>query len=432
MTANSQFPQNATNMDQTQGNEQHVVAIQTVTSDLKQVSQAKKVTTAKKTAKKTTKKASKKTATSKASKSAAKTVAVKLEKADTAASKKTTRKRSKAKPLYTTAAVRAYLHEIGRVPLLTYEDEIVLGKQVQQLMALLAIKDELTATLPARSNCADGPHLAICDPDISREVSLAVWANAANMSEADLSYHLRQGERAKHKMIEANLRLVVAVAKKYQKRNLEFLDLIQEGTLGLERGVEKFDPMKGYKFSTYAYWWIRQAITRAIAQQARTIRLPIHITEKLNKIKRAQRELSQKLGRSPNAEEVGAELDLDAKQVREYLTIARQPISLDVRIGDNQDTELQDLLEDDGASPEDYTVQQSLKQDIFRMLAELTTQQQEVSNLRFGLGDGTPLSLAKVGQRMGISRERVRQLEQQALKHLRRRKATINGYLAAS
>ncbi|MFK8185729.1 MAG: RNA polymerase sigma factor, RpoD/SigA family [Phormidesmis sp.] len=326
----------------------------------------------------------------------------------------------KAKPLYTTDAVRAYLHEIGRVPLLTHEEEIILGKQVQKLMALLEIKETLLADVPTE----DGESIA--------EISTAEWAEAAAMTEAELSNHLRRGQRAKRKMIEANLRLVVAVAKKYQKRNLEFLDLIQEGTLGLERGVEKFDPMKGYKFSTYAYWWIRQAITRAIAQQARTIRLPIHITEKLNKIKRVQRELSQKLGRSPKVAEVGAELDLEPKQVREYLAIARQPISLDVRIGDNQDTELQDLLEDDGASPEDYTVQQSLRQDIFRMLAELTPQQQEVINLRFGLGDGNPLSLAKVGQRMGISRERVRQLEQQALKHMRRRKASINGYLAAS
>ena len=334
------------------------------------------------------------------------------------AAKKKVSKR-KAKPLYTTDAVRAYLHEIGRVPLLSHEDEIVLGKQVQKLMALLEIRDELAEKLPEGA-----------DPET--EISIADWAKAAEMTEAELNNHLRRGKRAKHKMIEANLRLVVAVAKKYQKRNLEFLDLIQEGTLGLERGVEKFDPMKGYKFSTYAYWWIRQAITRAIAQQARTIRLPIHITEKLNKIKRVQRELSQKLGRSPNVTEIGAELDLEPKQVREYLSIARQPISLDVRIGDNQDTELQDLLEDDGDSPEDYTVQQSLKQDLRRMLSELTTQQQEVINLRFGLADGNPLSLAKVGQRMGISRERVRQLEQQALKHLRRRKATINGYLAAS
>ena len=348
----------------------------------------------------------------------AKTVTTDTKSSQTKATKKKATKR-KAKPLYTTDAVRAYLHEIGRVPLLSHEDEIVLGKQVQKLMALLAIRDELAEKLPEEA-------------DVETEISTADWAKAADMTEAELNNHLRRGKRSKHKMIEANLRLVVAVAKKYQKRNLEFLDLIQEGTLGLERGVEKFDPMKGYKFSTYAYWWIRQAITRAIAQQARTIRLPIHITEKLNKIKRVQRELSQKLGRSPNAAEIGVELELEPKQVREYLSIARQPISLDVRIGDNQDTELQDLLEDDGASPEDYTVQQSLKQDLLRMLSELTTQQQEVINLRFGLADGNPLSLAKVGQRMGISRERVRQLEQQALKHLRRRKATINGYLAAS
>ena len=165
------------------------------------------------------------------------------------------------KATFSADAVRTYLHEIGRVPLLTHEQEIVFGKQVKQMMALIGEKENLTNRL-------------------ERDPTSQEWAEALNLSENDLQKQLRQGQRAKRKMIEANLRLVVAIAKKYQKRNLEFLDLIQEGTLGLERGVEKFDPTRGYKFSTYAYWWIRQAITRAIAQQARTIRLPIHNTEK--------------------------------------------------------------------------------------------------------------------------------------------------------
>ncbi|MDA0266810.1 MAG: RNA polymerase sigma factor, RpoD/SigA family [Cyanobacteria bacterium] len=321
-------------------------------------------------------------------------------------------RKSKAKPLFTADAVRTYLHEIGRVPLLTHEQEIVLGKQVQQMMRLLEIQASLSAPL-------------------ERPPTKEEWAEAAELPIAELNQHLHHGQRAKRQMLEANLRLVVAIAKKYQKRNLEFLDLIQEGTLGLERGVEKFDPTKGYKFSTYAYWWIRQAITRAIAQQARTIRLPIHITEKLNKIKRVQRELSQSLGRSATVAEIAESLELDVAQVREYLTLSRQPISLDVRIGDNQDTELQELLEDEKASPEDYTVRESLKQDIHSLLAELTPQQQEVITLRYGLNDGNELSLAKVGNRLNISRERVRQLEQQALKHLRRRKSNVRAYLAS-
>ena len=316
------------------------------------------------------------------------------------------------KTKFTADMVRTYLREIGRVPLLTREQEIIYGKQVQQMMSLLEAKEVLAK-------------------ELHREPTADEWATKVEIAASELPETIKRGKRAKQKMIEANLRLVVAIAKKYQKRNMEFLDLIQEGTMGLERGVEKFDPLRGYKFSTYAYWWIRQAITRAIAQQARTIRLPIHITEKLNKIKKVQRELAQKLGRSPNANEIATALELEPAQIREYLNLARQPVSLDIRVGDNQDTELQDLLEDDGPSPDHFMTQEALRHDINTLLAELTTQQREVVSLRFGLLDGNELSLAKVGERLNLSRERVRQLEHQALAHLRRRRENVEEYIAS-
>ncbi len=308
--------------------------------------------------------------------------------------------------------VRTYLHEIGKIPLLTGEEEIVYGKQVKQFVDLLELQQQLEqrhAHVPSHQE----------------------WAAAAGMTPEALDAAIHRGKRAKRRMIEANLRLVVSVAKKYQKRNLELLDLVQEGTLGLERAVDKFDPTKGFKFSTYAYWWIRQAITRAIAQQARTIRLPVHITEKLNKIKKAQRQLAQTLGRVATAAEVAQALNIKTEQVRECLSLARQPVSLDLRIGDNQDTELAELLEDPDNSPEEFAVSESLRDGIEELLSELTPKQRQVMVLRYGLEDGQEMSLASISKRLDMSREQVRQLERQAMDSLRKRKGRVQEYIAS-
>ncbi|MDY6899320.1 MAG: RNA polymerase sigma factor, RpoD/SigA family [Cyanobacteriota bacterium] len=311
-----------------------------------------------------------------------------------------------------TDTVRAFLVQIGRVPLLTREEEIFYAQRVKQLTQLLQIKEDLTEKLDS-------------------EPKFSAWSDAAQMSESQLQETLDQGEIARQKMIEANLRLVVAIAKKYQHRNLEFVDLIQEGTLGLQRGVEKFDPDKGYKFSTYAYWWIRQAITRALDQKSRSIRLPIHVCQTLKKIKKARRELTQKLGRTPTIQEIASQVSLKPSQIQDYLHMSRQPVSLDLRVGEGQDTELQDLLEDTSSSIDDYVNSQSLKECLDEMLVELTPQQREVVNLHFGLSDGRELTLTEVAKRMDISHTRVRQLQRQAIARLRRKKMKVKSFMAS-
>ncbi len=313
-------------------------------------------------------------------------------------------KEKKNSSLLSTDTVAVYLREIGRVPLLEKSEEISYGKQVQRMMSCLEKKEKL-------------------EQESVRVISEKEWASAVGLSEAELKQVLAQGQQAKNKMIRANLRLVVAIAKKYLKRNLEFLDLIQEGSIGLERGVEKFDPSKGYKFSTYAYWWIRQGITRAIAQKSRTIRLPIHVTEKLNKIKKAQRELALRLGRLATTGEVAAELGLKSEEIREYIKIAQKPMSLEVRLGESQETELGEMIESKGLNPLDYAEGEWRKQAVRKMLSELKPKEREVIVLRFGLLDGQQLSLAEIGSRMNLSRERVRQIEHKALAHLRRQNA---------
>jgi RNA polymerase nonessential primary-like sigma factor len=315
--------------------------------------------------------------------------------------------------------VRSYLRDIGRVPLLTHEQEITLGRQVQELMALEELEQELTMRAGGSAP------------------STAELAAAAGLSAPLLRRRLQAGRRAKERMVAANLRLVVSVAKKYTKRNMELLDLIQEGTIGLVRGVEKFDPTRGYKFSTYAYWWIRQGITRAIAEKSRTIRLPIHITETLNKLKKGQRELSQTLGRTPTVTELAEFVELPEEEVKDLLCRARQPVSLETKVGDGEDTELLELLAGDEELPEERVDGECLKGDLRALLEQLPELQGRVLKMRYGipspdLAEGEePMSLTGIGRILGISRDRVRNLERDALARLRQLGQAVEAYVAS-
>ncbi|WP_398331724.1 RpoD/SigA family RNA polymerase sigma factor, partial [Vulcanococcus sp.] len=301
-----------------------------------------------------------------------------------------------------TDLVRSYLRDIGRVPLLSHEQEITLGRQVQDLMAIEEQREELRLR-------AGGE-----DPTDDQ------LAEAAGITPQQLKKRLRSGQRAKERMVAANLRLVVSVAKKYTKRNMELLDLIQEGTIGLVRGVEKFDPTRGYKFSTYAYWWIRQGITRAIAEKSRTIRLPIHITETLNKLKKGQRELSQELGRTPTVTELAEFVELPEEEVKDLLCRARQPVSLETKVGDGDDTELLDLLAADGTQPEELVDGECLRSDMRDLLDQLPELQGRVLKMRYGIGFEEPMSLSSIARELEMSRDRARSLERRAHDEMRR------------
>ncbi|MFM7171265.1 MAG: RpoD/SigA family RNA polymerase sigma factor [Cyanobium sp.] len=309
--------------------------------------------------------------------------------------------------------VRSYLRDIGRVPLLTHEQEITLGRQVQELVAL----EELEAELTLRTG-GEAP---------SQE-QLAV---EAGLTVPLLKRRLQVGRRAKERMVAANLRLVVSVAKKYTKRNMELLDLIQEGTIGLVRGVEKFDPTRGYKFSTYAYWWIRQGITRAIAEKSRSIRLPIHITETLNKLKKGQRELSQELGRTPTVSELAVAVELPEEEVKDLLCRARQPVSLETKVGDGEDTELLDLLSGDGMLPEEMVDGECLKGDLRALVEQLPELQGRVLKMRYGMEGDEPMSLTSIAKELGMSRDKTRNLERRALEGIRSRSRDLRNYLVA-
>lgn len=295
--------------------------------------------------------------------------------------------------------VRMYLKEIGKVPLLSAEEEIDLA----QKMEAGNVAKEKIAVLEKRIGTVDEQEEA----EIREEIKA-------------LQEDFQAGDEAKKRLAEANLRLVVSIAKRYVGRGMLFLDLIQEGNLGLIKAVEKFDYRKGYKFSTYATWWIRQAITRAIADQARTIRIPVHMVETINKLIRVSRQLLQELGREPTPEEIAEQMSLPVERVREILKISQEPVSLETPIGEEEDSHLGDFIQDDNVPvPADAAAFTLLKEQLVEVLGTLTEREQKVLRLRFGLDDGRARTLEEVGKEFNVTRERIRQIEAKALRKLR-------------
>jgi RNA polymerase nonessential primary-like sigma factor len=296
--------------------------------------------------------------------------------------------------------VRAFLKQIGRIPRLNESDERTVAEKV---VIYFQIKSLL----------AQGTDQGLEDDEI--------WCGIAEHFETsveEVKVLYNSGFKARETMINANLRLVVAIAKKYQDRGIELIDLIQEGTIGLEHAVEKFKPFKGFKFSTYSYWWIRQAMTRAIAQKSRVIRLPVHIVQKLNLVKKKQRELSQQLGRTPNHTELALEMEMTPEALAHFLRRTAKVHSLDFRLGEERDDTLLDSIEQEGEGS-DPSEEVELRERIEAALSNLTPQQREVLTLRYGIGTGIPLTLREIGELLGLTRERIRQIQEQAQRRLR-------------
>jgi RNA polymerase primary sigma factor len=304
------------------------------------------------------------------------------------------------KGVYTEDSIRVYLQEIGRIRLLRPDEEIELARKIADLLHLEEIADQFEED--------NGKY-----PD-NRE-----WAALVDMPPIKFRRRLMLGRRAKEKMVQSNLRLVVSIAKKYMNRGLSFQDLIQEGSLGLIRAAEKFDHEKGYKFSTYATWWIRQAITRAIADQSRTIRLPVHLYETISRIKKTTKVLSQEFGRKPTEEEIAESMEMTIEKLRFIAKSAQLPISLETPIGKEEDSRLGDFIEADIENPDQDVAKNLLREDLEGVLATLSPRERDVLRLRYGLDDGRMKTLEEIGQIFDVTRERIRQIEAKALRKLR-------------